>query len=66
MRNIYSLTPSELRVLELVVMGYSTKKIASVTGNSPNTIQNHLKAIYKKLGVKSKLEAVILLIASMP
>jgi len=52
------LTPKELRILELVGTGLSTKKIASTEGLSTNTINNHRKSIISKLGYSSAAELI--------
>jgi DNA-binding NarL/FixJ family response regulator len=53
------LTPREIEVLTLAAKGLRVKDIAEVTGMSPHTAGDHLKAIYKKLNVSSRAEAAI-------
>jgi DNA-binding CsgD family transcriptional regulator len=50
------LTPSELRVAELVVDGCSNKKVAAALVISPLTVEGHLKQIYRKLGIHSRTQ----------
>ena len=50
------LTPQELHVARLAVAGASYKDIAGQLFVSPRTIESHLSAIYRKLGVKNRAE----------
>jgi DNA-binding CsgD family transcriptional regulator len=52
------LTPREREVIALVVHGLATKVIAARLGISTFTAQDHLRAIFEKLGVHSKQELV--------
>lgn len=52
------LTPRELEVLKLLVTGLTNREIASVLGNSENTIRNHTIHIFAKLYVSDRTEAV--------
>jgi DNA-binding NarL/FixJ family response regulator len=52
------LTAHELRLLKLLVQGYSYKAAATTLGVSINTVCFHIKKIYEKLQVHSKSEAV--------
>jgi DNA-binding NarL/FixJ family response regulator len=52
------LTAHELRLLKLLVQGYSYKSAATTLGVSINTVCFHIKKIYEKLQVHSKSEAV--------
>jgi DNA-binding CsgD family transcriptional regulator len=54
----YRLTARELDVLELLVKGYSAKRMAAVLYVSLHTVQGHLKSIYRKLDVHSKQEVL--------
>ena len=54
----YTLTSRERRVLEALSIGTSNRAIAAELGISPKTLQNHLTAIYRKLGVASRTQAV--------
>jgi DNA-binding NarL/FixJ family response regulator len=51
-------TETEYRVLEELARGDSNKDIASRLAISEQTLKNHLGSIFKKLGVKNRLEAV--------
>jgi DNA-binding CsgD family transcriptional regulator len=52
------LTPRELEVLALVGEGMSNKTIARKLGISAHTVKYHLEAVFTKLGVRSRAEAV--------
>ncbi len=52
------LTPREVEVLAQVGQGMSNKAIARRLGISAHTVKYHLEAIFAKLGVRSRAEAV--------
>ena len=52
------LTDRELEVLRLVAIGQSNEEIAATLVISSETVKKHLKNIYGKLEVHSRLEAV--------
>jgi two-component system, NarL family, nitrate/nitrite response regulator NarL len=52
------LTPREVEVLALVGQGQSNKAIARRLNISAHTVKYHLEAIFAKLGVRSRAEAV--------
>jgi LuxR family transcriptional regulator, maltose regulon positive regulatory protein len=51
-------TPAELAVLRLLASELSARQIAEQLFLSPNTVRSHMRAIYRKLGVNSRTEAV--------
>ena len=53
------LTSREREVLPLLAEGMANKDIAGVLGVSINTIKYHLAEIMRKLGVRSRTEAVV-------
>lgn len=53
-----SLTVKEKEIAQYLVDGYSYSGIAEILGNSVETIRHHIKKIYKKLQVNSKLELI--------
>lgn len=57
-KDFVELTPSEKKVLDLLVKGYSYKLIAADLSVSFPTVNFHLKNIYKKLHVNSANEAI--------
>ncbi|TVQ03165.1 MAG: LuxR family transcriptional regulator [Balneolaceae bacterium] len=46
------LTETEVRVLKLVMQGFSSIEIADSLGNTPSTIQTHRKNIKRKLNLR--------------
>ena len=48
------LTPAERQVAELVSTGLTNKQIGATLFCSPYTVDSHLRAIYRKLGVSSR------------
>ena len=52
------LTPRESQVLESLARGSSYRETAAALGVSYNTVSDHIKAIYRKLAVNSRGEAV--------
>ena len=53
------LSPREQEVLELIARGFSYAEIADLKNLSVHTIQTHIKSLYGKLEVHSKMEAVL-------
>lgn len=53
-----SLTPRELDVLRLVAKGRTNKEIASAMFVSEETVKTHMKALFQKLDVHDRAEAV--------
>lgn len=54
------LTTRELDVLNLVVEGKTNNQIGIALGISVKTVEKHLHAIFRKMGVVSRVEAAIL------
>jgi DNA-binding CsgD family transcriptional regulator len=52
----YRLTEREREIVRRIIQGLSTKQIALALYLSPYTIQDHLKAIFEKVGVHSRRE----------
>jgi DNA-binding CsgD family transcriptional regulator len=55
----YGLSAQERRITGLVCQGLSTIEIALEAGISANTVQDHLKSIFNKVGVRSRRELVV-------
>ncbi len=51
-----SLTEAERRVAYLIANGYTNKSTAKSLGISINTVGTHLRSIYSKLGVQSRVQ----------
>ena len=55
-----SLTPSEMMLVKGLVAGKSTPELSVELTRSENTIKNHRKNIYRKLGVTTVQELILL------
>jgi DNA-binding NarL/FixJ family response regulator len=53
------LTPREKEVLRLMAEGTASREIASKLGISYTTVRTHIRSLGSKLGVHSKLEAIV-------
>lgn len=53
------LTPRELEILERVAKGLSNKMIARALSITDGTVKLHVKAILRKLGMRSRVEAAV-------
>ena len=53
-----ALTPTEIRILQLVADGQTTLEIADELFVAEKTVKNHLANIYRKLDVKNRSHAV--------
>jgi DNA-binding CsgD family transcriptional regulator len=51
-----SLTMAERRVAQLIASGHTNKSAASVLGISVNTVGTHLRAVFAKLDVQSRVQ----------
>lgn len=56
-----TLTPQQTRVLTMLAEGLLNKQIAYELGVSEATVKAHVSAVLQKLGVDSRIQAVILL-----
>ncbi len=57
--HVRRLTRREYEVLQRVLVGDDVAAIGTVLFISPHTVRNHLKAIYRKLDVRSRVELVV-------
>jgi DNA-binding NarL/FixJ family response regulator len=58
-RRLERLTPRELEILQRLTDGQSAEEIATDLGMSPHTLRTHTQNVLTKLGVHSKLDAII-------
>ena len=56
---VVALSEREAEILQLLPAAYNQDEIAEVLFISKNTLKTHLRAIYRKLGVESRRQAVI-------
>lgn len=57
-RSDVHLTSREVEILTHLAKGYTNKEVARDLGISPYTVAEHVKAIYKKMAVNTRSEAV--------
>ena len=62
----WGLTPRQQEVLELLVQGKSNREIAQALDMAENTVKVHVVAIFKVLGVSSRVEAVLARLRHIP
>ena len=55
-----SLTEAERRIARLVASGLTNKLIAEQLSLSPHTVDAHLKHIFTKLGIHSRVELTVM------
>lgn len=51
-------TERELEILEYVGVGLSLKQVGTRLGVSPRTVETHLQRLYRKLGVRNRVQAI--------
>jgi len=56
------LTPREKQVITLLLKGYTNKEIGMELGITANSVKKYLQIIYQKLGVRTRLEAALLIL----
>jgi DNA-binding NarL/FixJ family response regulator len=61
-RRLERLTPRETEILGLMAKGHAAEDIANELSMSPNTLRTHTQNVLTKLGVHSKMEALVLAI----
>ena len=54
-----SLIPREKEVLRLMADGMSSRAVAAKMGISYTTVRTHIRSLGSKLGVHSKLDAIV-------
>lgn len=58
----HGVTGAQAKVVALVLRGYSTKQIVSQLAISQYTVQEHLRAVFDKLGVRSRQDVAAALL----
>lgn len=53
-----TLTQRELEILTLLARGLSVKQVATRLGIGPRTVETHIGKVYRKLGVRNRVQAV--------
>lgn len=53
---VIHLTPQELRVAMLVTQGARNREVANALFVSEKTVETHLGAVFRKLGIRSRAE----------
>lgn len=53
------LTDREAEVLALITQGHSNAEVAQRAFLSPNTVKSYIRAVYRKIGVSSRTQAVL-------
>ena len=51
-------TPRQLEILRLLALGHDTEAIAEHLGVVHHTVRNHMRGLFRELGVHSRLQAV--------
>ncbi len=55
-----ALSASQVSILRLISRGHSNREIAAEVHLSENTVKTHIQEIFRKLGVRNRVEAAIL------
>jgi len=55
-------SPREAQILHLIADGSTDKEVAATLGISLKTVGTHLGRIYRRLGIRSRTEAVVALL----
>ncbi|ROS01397.1 regulatory LuxR family protein [Sinobacterium caligoides] len=65
-RKAFSLSPSESRVCEHLVRGFSAKEIAQKIDRKESTIRDNIKSIFLKTGYNRQVEVVAAILRTIP
>jgi DNA-binding NarL/FixJ family response regulator len=58
--NPWGLTPTEFEILQYVARGLSNAEVGNVMSIERRTVRTHLSHLYRKMGVNTHVEAVVL------
>jgi DNA-binding CsgD family transcriptional regulator len=61
-----SLTMRQREILRWTMAGKSNELIGDIIGRSAETVKNHLRAVYRRLGVHSRIEAALKVARTAP
>jgi DNA-binding CsgD family transcriptional regulator len=64
--SVHALTAREAEVAELLCAGMAAKEVARELVISVHTVRDHVKAIHRKVGVRSRAELLVRLLVSQP
>jgi DNA-binding NarL/FixJ family response regulator len=53
-----AITDRELEILEYLSVGLTVKQVAGRLGLSPRTVETHIAKLYRKLGVRNRVQAI--------
>ncbi len=53
-----SLTPREMEILVMISRGATMRQVGRALGISPRTVETHVGKLYRKLGVRTRVQAV--------
>lgn len=63
LEGLYGFTTAEARLVIALVSGQTLEAVAAATGTSPNTLKNHLKAVFRKTGATRQAELMKLVLS---
>jgi DNA-binding NarL/FixJ family response regulator len=58
----HSVTPTELKIVKLVVEGMTHQRMAQEHGSSPRTVANHISSVFHRIGVSGRSELLVYLV----
>ena len=63
---VVKITPREREIIDAILNAASNRAIADRLGISEQSVKNRLTALYKKLGVNSRVELILVLMNKLP
>lgn len=66
LRELFSLTPAEVRIAGKLVLGRSVEEIAVEAGISVETVRTHIKRLFSKTETSRQAELISLILRSVP